>query len=238
MRSRRPSAKDRASAALGNKPEVEQPAKKPKPKPKIEVLGGALDIGDLLPPDSPPVEEKDGGAPPELEEAIANAKLEPQFQRIVDDVFESSDTPEDMYEAVKSGLQLKSRASAADYGTLADALDQAEDLTRQAHKLYVQASDRDDAYVRDLDMVFGTMRDVAVARLEEQKRDKTRTKQITDKDVEAEMATVYPEQWQDLHERKRRSAMTVKHLEDLHRRAGARAVHLRTMVRGRQGGLE
>lgn len=215
-------------AAAGSAPPPEERSAKPAPVQEPQSVDAA-DEG---------VDPQGEGPDPELGEAVRKLGMEDGYRRIVDDIFETDEPPEDIFEQVRKGMKLGNRASSADYGSLVDALDQAEELTRLAHLLYVRAVDEYESFERDSEIVESAMRHTAVQQLEREKREKIRTKQITDADVVSTIAGAYPDEYQELAEKKRRARLMVEHMQDLHKRAASRAVHLRTMVRGKQGGFE
>jgi hypothetical protein len=150
------------------------------------------------------------------------------YDRIVDTLFDLPD-PYDTYQLVKRSLQLGTRASRADYGTLVDALDAAQDMADKAYDLYVNAKTAADSYEIDAKAIESGMRDQAMAALMEEYKAKQRPSPKND-DVDAYMAAKFPDEWRDIQQRRGRARRMVRKLENLATRASERAKDLRQMV--------
>lgn len=134
------------------------------------------------------------------------------------------------YEHLESALTLGQPAHRADYATLVDALDAAEDNARRAHRLYCNACVALDAFELDARIIEGGLREQAIATLTHQKAEGVRTKQITDPDVQAEMARAHHDEVRELGQRRAKSKRMVDHFERLADLWKARARALEVMV--------
>jgi hypothetical protein len=103
----------------------------------------------------------------------------------------------------------------ADYATLNAALDRAEDNARVAHKLFIASKLERERLERRCEVIEAGMRETATDALQEQKAKGTRTKQITDADVRAACASMFPDEWQDIQDRMSVAKKTESHLEAL-----------------------
>lgn len=113
------------------------------------------------------------------------------YQRIVESIHVPD--PEAEYARLERALTVGEQRT--DYGSLNAALDRAEDNARAAHRLYLAAKLQRERYELEAEPVIGAMRDQATAKLEQEKVAGTRKKQITDADVRAYAATMFPDEW-------------------------------------------
>lgn len=130
------------------------------------------------------------------------------YARIVERVFSLPD-PDAEYEALERALVLGTR----EFDSIHDALDHAEDNARRAHRLFVAAKLDYERFVADADVIEGAMRTEATADLQAEKESGARTKQITDADVRAKCAALFPDEFRDLAERRTSAKLAVEHLE-------------------------
>lgn len=154
------------------------------------------------------------------------AKLRPDLDQIVEVVFVN-----DMHETwkkLREGLAIGEKRS--DHGTLQKALDYAEKRAHDAHRLYVTAKIERDRWERENEVIFGAMWSGANHDLQKEKNDGLRSKQITDADVKARIATLYPDEFQAQETRRAKIKATVESLEDLAEQWKSRCRTLQTML--------
>lgn len=149
--------------------------------------------------------------------------------RIVDHLFELPD-PTEVYTRIRGSLSFGGRVSSMGYGDLADALDEAERNALDAVQLLANAKAAHDAFELDSKVIWGAMREQAVADLQAQKESGSRSKQITNDDIEAVMATKFPDEYRDLELKRGRARRTVAALEQLADISRDRARDLRAFV--------
>jgi hypothetical protein len=155
------------------------------------------------------------------------------YDRIVATLFDMPD-PHEAYLRVKLSLRLGVKASRADYGTLVDALDEAQEMADQAYDLFVNAKVAADSYDIDAQMIESGMREQAMAALMDEYQAKKR-KSPTNDDVTAWMAAQFPDEWRDVQARRGRARRMIAKLENLSQRAHERARDLRQMVASSRG---
>jgi len=242
MRSRKPAAgvaptaREKADAvvAAGQDDKPEAPPRRSRKRAAAAaaeepVLPGMTAVGDEAEADQDEREQADARKRKTSTEDPATLSLGGGVDRIVDTLFDLPDAHEE-YLAVKASLRLGTRASRADYGTLVDALDAAEDMAERAYRIFVNAKVARDAYDIDAQAIEAGMREQANAALQAEKDAKTRSKAITDADVVAYMAAKFPDEWRDVTARRGRARRTISYLENLSYRAAERAKDLRQMV--------
>lgn len=130
------------------------------------------------------------------------------FRRIEERVFDLPN-PDAEYESLEGALSVGSR----DTDDLARALDEAEDCARRAHRLYANAKLDLARFQADAEVIEGAIRTEAAAELQRERDSGLRTKQITDADVTAKAAALFPDEWRDLAARKVRAKLAVEHME-------------------------
>ena len=118
----------------------------------------------------------------------------------------------------------------ADYGTIAGALDRAQDVARKAGLLAIRAKVASGESLHDAERVRAELREKATARLEAEKEQGIRKKAITNGDVESCLVTVYGDEWHSLDRQESEWKATIAGLEDLAERARERAKDLRALV--------
>lgn len=160
----------------------------------------------------------------------ANAKKTPvirsDFGKIVETVFVN-----DLHETwakLKKALVVGEKRS--DHGTLQQALDQAEKNAYDAHRLYVTAKIEFEAWEKDHDIVVGAFWSEAIRSIQKEKDEGTRSKQVTDADVRARVATIHPDDWKVLEVRKAKYKATVDSLANLSEQWNSRCRTLQTMM--------
>lgn len=147
------------------------------------------------------------GAPP---------TMGPGHERIQSRLFAIDELAE--CDALETGLKIGTATTPvhrADYATLLDALDAAEDNARRAHRLYVNGKLALAAFEIDIAVFEADMYAKASNRLEEQKAKGERTKTITDADVRAAMAGLFPDQVRDHATRLQKAKRSVDYFERL-----------------------
>jgi len=130
------------------------------------------------------------------------------FTRIAERVFNLPD-PDGEYEELERALSLGS----SEFDSIVKAVDAAEDDARRAHRLYVNAKLDYERFAADAALIESAIRTEASAELQREKDSGQRTKQITDADVVAKSAALFPDEWRDLAEKKVRAKLSVEHLE-------------------------
>lgn len=150
------------------------------------------------------------------------------YERIAKKLYSIDEVGE--YEHLEKALTLDGPAHRADYATLVDALDQAEDNARRAHALYVNAAIAYDAFEIDARVVEGALREKVLGELQKEKAEGARSKAIVEKDIALESARAYPDEVRDLHARRAKAKRMVEHFERLADLWKARARALEVMV--------
>lgn len=149
------------------------------------------------------------------------------FDRIVETVFDLPD-PMAEYEALEAALRTAPGAF------VNEALSAAEDHARRAHRLYVCARVDAERFNRDAATIEGAMRVQAVAELTSEKDAGTMKKQITEADIAARVATLYPDEVADLSDRRIRVRKMVEHMENFAALWKSRCVSLRSLLESRR----
>ena len=198
---------------------VEVPPPAPAPKPVIAPTG---DRSPVAP--SPVVEARREKAASSVEELA----LGEGYDRIVERVFTVS--PWETYEPLEKDLRLTGDAHRADYATLVDALDRCQDNSREAHRLFVSAKVSVARYEADAAVLLTDMRKQSLAALDAEKAAGQRSKQITEADIESRIASLFPDEWRALEDRRAKSKAMVSHLERLSELWKERSRDLRVMI--------
>lgn len=107
---------------------------------------------------------------------------------------------------------------------------QSEDMARRAYHLFIAAKVEYEAYMRETEIITAAIRDAATAKLEREKASGVRTKQITDADVLAYMASDYPDQWNEVELRRSQAKGMLKYIENLSSLAKTRCFTLARML--------
>lgn len=154
-------------------------------------------------------------------------QLAAPFERIVEKVFAVED-PEKTYARLEKDLRVGEERS--DAGVLVKALDLAETNARFAHRLSYVAKLEKDRWEMENDARLGAMRGSATRALEEEKEKKIRTKQITDADVEAQMALLFKDEYMELKGKRRRVELMARSLENLAETWASRCRTLQVLV--------
>lgn len=139
-------------------------------------------------------------------------RMKKGFERISTDLFDQGYDVMSEFVSIQDALTIKDALSPAH---VKDAANKAEDVARRAMRLYVVGKVEFATYTRMTDSIVGAMREAAVDLLEKEKVNKTRTKQITNEDVEKAAAQKFPDEWEDVHNRRVRAKEMMRYLEQL-----------------------
>jgi len=243
MRSRKPAAgvaptaREKADAvvAAGQDDKPEAPPRQSRKRaaaaaaaPAAPALPGMSEVADATEADDEHKEQQERARRATATVDPADLSIGNGYDRIVDTLFDMAD-PYVVYEEVKRSLRLGTRASRADYGTMVDALDAAQEMAEKAFDLYVNAKTAHDSYDIDASAIEAGMRDQAMAALMEEYKAKQRRSPTND-DVISYMAAKFPDEWRDIQQRRGRARRMVRKLENLTSRASEKAKDLRQMV--------
>jgi hypothetical protein len=132
-----------------------------------------------------------------------------------------------VWKRLEQSLQIGERRSES--GVLLEALDEAETNARVAHRLYITAQILFDEWELENGPIFGKMRDDATRSLQREKDEGTRSKQITDADIEARCAYLFEDEWRTQQMRRKKSKYTVDSLKDLVEKWSSRCKSLQTL---------
>jgi len=100
-------------------------------------------------------------------------------------------------------------------GQQVNALEQAEARARQAFRLFIRFKEMHAVWEMDNAAIFGALWAEATKTLQREKDQGYRSKQITDKDVDAMCATMFPDEFRSQEIRRLRAKSTEKSLEHL-----------------------
>lgn len=150
------------------------------------------------------------------------------FASIVAFVF-SLDVEEE-FDRLKGTLKLPTKPSQCDYGTVADALDQASENARLALQLTVVAKSMLDDMAATKAALEAPLYQAAKDRLQQAKAQGTATKQITNDDVRAMAMQMYPQEFAARDGEHSRAKRTVEYLDGLTTCWNERVKTLRQMV--------
>jgi len=132
-----------------------------------------------------------------------------RYAKVVEQVY-ALDDPAAEFAAIVSALRIE---DALTPGRLQEALNDAEDVARRAHRLYVCAKADFDSWELEHEQLLGRMRDGATTELQVEKEQGRRNKAITDADVRARAAQMYPEDWAAANERRGRADGMLDHIK-------------------------
>lgn len=134
-----------------------------------------------------------------------------RWQKAVERVF-SDIEPEKDYERLEQALSLKDALSP---GAIKVARNEAEANANEAHRLYVVAALEFERFTIDADVVQGALRMTATAELQEEKDAGKRSKAITDADVREKAALLFPEEWKNICERRKKVELALEQFKRL-----------------------
>lgn len=195
------------------------------------------DRSSMKAPEAPPL--PGGFKPP---------RMPAPYERIVTTVFDMP-APHDEFVRLRQELELQSvKASQASYGIVVDALDRAELNAQQAVELVVNFELVTAAFEQDTLAISGPLRERAREQLEKEKREEYEKlkaeigskaptgKQITDGDVKAAVASMFPDEARILAQREAEGKGALDAAKSLAARWAERARDLRAMVSTVRGG--
>ena len=133
------------------------------------------------------------------------------FTKIRESVFTLPD-PDGLYKKLEERLSLR---EALTPNALLGALNEAEDMARLAHKLYVVANADYERFERECEPVNESMRDAANRELQHEKDQKQRSKTITDADVRGRASVMFPDEWSAIDSRRIKASGMLNHLKAL-----------------------
>lgn len=197
------------------KAEAEAAAKKGKVTPAPPESESVLDAKNL--PENPF----------EFESANASkkTKVRTDLEKIVTKVFVVD--LHDQWLKLREALTVGEKRS--EHGVLNKALDEAEKNAHMAHRVYITAKIERERWERENDTIWGAMWSEANKSLQKEKEEGTRAKQLTDADIKARVATLHPEEYQEIEVRRAKIKATVDSLEDLAVQWKSRCKSLQTM---------
>lgn len=152
------------------------------------------------------------------------------FQEVVNNIFDSGYNVAKEYKAIEDSLSIK---NALTPGRIQEAANKTEEMARRAFRLFVIAKSEYEAYMRETDSILGALRDGATSRLEKEKAKGIRAKQITDADVREYVAQMYPDEWNDINNRRDRSKGMLAYIENLSKLATSRCYTVSNMLNPR-----
>lgn len=153
-------------------------------------------------------------------------KINPELQKIVETVFINDLHGE--WQKLKEALKIGEKRS--DHGTLHKELDYAETRAYRAHRLYLSAKLERDRWERENEVMFGAFWSEATRSLQKEKDDNVRSKQITDADVKARCATLFPDDYQAQELERAKVKGAIDSMEDLSEEWKSRCRTLQTMM--------
>jgi putative sterol carrier protein len=148
------------------------------------------------------------------------------FARISEKVF--IENPEPIYADLEKKLRVGEERS--DRATLHRAVDDAEHMARLAHRLWITAKLEQQRYEMQNKIVFSAMRDEATRVLQREKDQKTRSKQITEDDVDMMCAQLFADEYEQQTIRRKKAELMVKSLENLAEMWNKRCSALESML--------
>lgn len=155
-------------------------------------------------------------------------QLPAAYGRIVKTTFAFD--PDKVFEALNDKLAFDKPLHEMGYLELTAKLDEAARLHRDASRLHAHAKVTLGRFDADCEVMQGDMRAQAVAQLKSEKEAKG-GKQITDGDVTARMATIFPDEYRRQESLRAESKATIGHLETMVKVWEMRRRELDTMVK-------
>ena len=139
-------------------------------------------------------------------------RLSAPMQRIVEMTFLREDELLAAAEKLRTAIVIGAKRN--DYGTVMEALDQAEENSRLAHRFMCTVKEERDRFEAGLEIVMSGMRTKANEALQWEKDNGKRSKAITDGDVESKMASLYPDEYESIRNERRRLELTSRRAEN------------------------
>ena len=191
--------------------------------------GGELNTAIETPKQEPPPAEP---TPSDLLRRELTAEVpdfDDRYEPVIHRVFDLPN-PDKVYTRVEEFLKFSIRASRMDYGSLTDALNDAQLIVKDATSLLVNAKIAARRFEIDSMPVASQMHLSASRKLEQEKDQGLRKKAITNDDIEAAMASMYPDEWRAFEMKKEQNKRLIQDIEGLYERAKERARDIRAMV--------
>ena len=152
------------------------------------------------------------------------------LDKISRDVFDEGVDLANEYEQIKGALSIK---DALDPMSVLTAKNQTEEMARRAARLVAVAKVEFAKFERHTDELVAAMENRAIDNLELLKAEGKRTKQITNDDVKREAKRLFPDETEDVADRKSRAKRLTEYIERLSDLATARGRTLSRMERDR-----
>jgi len=170
------------------------------------------------------------GAPPEepREPGDQTPRMTVDFERIVRSIYAVDVWA--LYETARDDLALPVNAERASREDLRRHLALAEENARKAHLLWCNARVALEEWEAECEVATAHLRAEAQARLAQEKSEGRRPKQITDADVESEMAREHPDEFRRQRIGREKRKRMVEHLAFLAERWVSRRPTLEAMV--------
>lgn len=189
------------------------------------------------PAEEEPVEREEASPPPPPEDGhhhrappLGAPSMGAGYERVMTTVFRVDVERE--FAELEGALKFDRPAHQLDYADLVDALDEATDNAKRAHRLFVNGKVALEVFEIDAALVMGDIRAQATNALQKEKEQGVRNKAITDADVESWMATKFADEYRANAERRAKAKRMVDHLERLSDLWKTRCAALDTMVKG------
>lgn len=155
-------------------------------------------------------------------------KRRTQFDQIVEDVFDKGLDIASEYEYLKEALTI--REDLGGLGAHNKYTNEAEDNARRSHKLYVIVQNELDRIKAENAPVRESMKQQALAELQDEKNAKKRNKAITKEDVEERAANLFADEWYDMQTRLNKAEGMVDHIKHLVANWTSRCYSANTML--------
>lgn len=165
-----------------------------------------------------------------LAEPMQLPTLPRAYQGIVDTVMTLPEI-DVVFAELKAGLEVK---EALTPGVIEDALNRSSNQALRAHQLYVVMRAAFERYEWDMTAVKAKMRRAATEVLSAEKKAGTRTKQITEADIDAVCAEQFPDEWAAALDQHVRARKTLEHAERLSKLWEDRQFSLSAMLNKRR----
>jgi hypothetical protein len=188
---------------------------------------------DVPAPESEPAVAGVPEMPFDFQTANANrkTKVRSDLEKIVESTFVND--LHSSWEKLRLALKLGEKRS--DHSALHKALDEAEENAHLAHRVFVTAKLERERWERENDVVWGAMWSEATKSLQKEKEEGLRAKQVTDADIKARVATLYPDEYVEIEVRRAKIKATVDTLENLSDAWGSRCRSLGIMKSSLRG---
>lgn len=185
---------------------------------------------EAIPPPLPPEPAKTDPAPPPAGILFVH-HLGGGFDQVVERIFDLPDAF-GQYQILEHALKLGDERT--DVGSLSKALDEAEEHARIAHQIFVNARVEAELWDREADVVRAPMWKRANAELQEEKEKGTRSKMITDRDVDLRVADLFPDEYRATAVRAAKIKGMVDHARKLSELWTQRCSTLQTLLSNRR----